>query len=83
LNRRLAERDVTVVLDAKTKEWVAEKGYDPVYGARPLRRYLQRQIETKLARSLIAGEVKGGSEVRFTVKDGELTMQGARPAPGH
>ena len=48
---------MTVVLDKKAKEWAAEKGYDPVFGARPLKRFLQRNIETKLARALISGEV--------------------------
>jgi len=74
LNRRLAERRVTVTLDAKAKAWAAEKGYDPVYGARPLKRFLQRNIENKLARLLISGEVAEGSAVKFTVKNGELTM---------
>ena len=74
LNRRLAERRVTVTLDAKAKEWAAEKGYDPVFGARPLKRFLQRQIETRLARALITGEVAEGRQVRFTVKGDALAM---------
>jgi ATP-dependent Clp protease ATP-binding subunit ClpB len=74
LNRRLAERRVTVALDAKAKAWAAEKGYDPVYGARPLKRFLQRNIENKLARLLITGEVAEGRAVKFTVKDDELVM---------
>jgi ATP-dependent Clp protease ATP-binding subunit ClpB len=74
LNRRLADRRVTVKLDQKAKEWAAEKGYDPVFGARPLKRFLQRQIETKLARALIGGEVAEGQEVKFTVKDDTLEM---------
>ena len=74
LNRRLVERRVTVTLDAKAKEWTAEKGYDPVFGARPLKRFLQRSIETKLARALIAGEISEGSEVIFTVERDELVM---------
>jgi ATP-dependent Clp protease ATP-binding subunit ClpB len=77
LNRRLADRRVTVTLDAKAKEWTAEKGYDPVFGARPLKRFLQRSIETKLARALISGEVGEGSAVTFTVKNDELAMAGA------
>ena len=76
LNKRLADRRVTVVLDKKAKEWAAEKGYDPVFGARPLKRFLQRNIETKLARALIGGEVAEGAEVKFTVKDDELVMKG-------
>ncbi len=74
LNRRLAERRVTVKLDAKAKEWAAEKGYDPVFGARPLKRFLQRQIETKLARALIGGDVADGATVAFKVKGDELVM---------
>jgi ATP-dependent Clp protease ATP-binding subunit ClpB len=75
LNKRLAERRVTVTLDKKAREWAAEKGYDPVFGARPLKRFLQRQIETKLARALIAGTVAEGSEVKFVVKGDELVMK--------
>jgi ATP-dependent Clp protease ATP-binding subunit ClpB len=74
LNKRLAERRVTVQLDAKAKEWVAEKGYDPVFGARPLKRFLQRSIETKLARALISGAVEEGSDLTFTVRDNELAF---------
>jgi ATP-dependent Clp protease ATP-binding subunit ClpB len=76
LNRRLAERRVTVTLDAKAKEWTAEKGYDPVFGARPLKRFLQRSIETKLARALIAGDIGEGTDVVFTVERDELVMAG-------
>jgi len=74
LNTRLAERRVTVTLDKKAKAWVGEKGYDPVFGARPLKRFLQRHIETKLARALIAGEIPEGRDVTFKVKDEELVM---------
>ncbi|RXK53372.1 ATP-dependent chaperone ClpB [Oleiharenicola lentus] len=72
LNKRLAERRVTVKLDAKAREWVAEKGYDPVFGARPLKRFLQRHLETRLARALIAGEVAEDSTLTFTVQHDEL-----------
>jgi ATP-dependent Clp protease ATP-binding subunit ClpB len=72
LNKRLSDRRVTVKLDAKAKDWVAEKGYDPVFGARPLKRFLQRHVETKLARALIAGEVAEGTDVAFTVQNDEL-----------
>src|SRR6185295_19023125 len=79
LNKRLADRRVTVVLDKKAREWAAEKGYDPVFGARPLKRFLQRHLETKLARALINGEVGEGAEVAFTVQKDELTL--VQPAP--
>ncbi len=74
LNTRLAERRITVALDKKARLWAAEKGYDPVFGARPLKRYLQRQIETRLARLLIEGKVAEGSTVTFSVKDGEWVV---------
>ncbi len=74
VNKRLAERRITVKLDAKAKEWVAEKGYDPVFGARPLKRFLQRHLETRLARAIIAGEVEEGASVTFKVKEGELVL---------
>ena len=81
LNRRLADRRVTVTLDAKAKAWAAERGYDPVFGARPLKRFLQRHLETRLARALIRGEVAEGAELVFTVKDDELaTAQSSRSA---
>lgn len=74
LNRRLADRRVTVTLEKKAKAWVGERGYDPVFGARPLKRFLQRNIETMLARALMTGEVTEGSEVTFKVKDDQLVM---------
>ena len=76
LNRRLAERRVTVTLDEKAKAWAAEKGYDPVFGARPLKRFLQRQIETKFARALISREIHEDSTVTFHVKGDELVLAG-------
>ena len=51
-----------------------EKGYDPVFGARPLKRFLQRHLETRLARALISGEVGEDSTVTFKVKDDELVL---------
>lgn len=75
LNRRLSDRRVNVKLDGRARDWAAEKGYDPVFGARPLKRFLQRQIETRLAKALITGEVAEGSEVKFTIKDDALVMK--------
>jgi ATP-dependent Clp protease ATP-binding subunit ClpB len=72
LNKRLKDRRVKVELDLTARTWAAEKGYDPIYGARPLKRFLQRQLETRLARSLIAGEIAEGDTVQFTVRDGVL-----------
>src|SRR5258708_5109895 len=74
VNRRLVDKRVTVSLDTKAKEWVAEKGYDPVFGARPLKRFLQRHLETRLARALISGEVGEDPGVTFKVKGDELVL---------
>jgi ATP-dependent Clp protease ATP-binding subunit ClpB len=74
LNHRLADQRVVVALDKKAREWAAEKGYDPVFGARPLKRYIQRQIETRLARGLVAGDIAAGTTVTFSVKDGEWVV---------
>ncbi|HEY1108991.1 MAG TPA: AAA family ATPase, partial [Opitutaceae bacterium] len=75
LNKRLADRRVTVKLDKKAHEWAAERGYDPVFGARPLKRFLQRNIETKLARALLSGDVTEGSDLTFTVREDQLTFE--------
>ena len=75
LNKRLEDRKVSVVFTEAAKKWIGEKGYDPTYGARPLKRFLQKQVETQLARALVAGDVEEGSEVTFSVKDDELVMQ--------
>jgi ATP-dependent Clp protease ATP-binding subunit ClpB len=74
LNKRLADRRITVRLDQKAKDWVAEKGYDPVFGARPLKRFLQRQLETKLARALLGGKVAEDTVVTFAAKGDELAI---------
>ena len=75
LNERLVDRKVKVKLTAKSRKWIAEKGYDPTYGARPLKRFLQKQVETRLARALVAGEIEEGSVVTLSVKDDELKMK--------
>jgi ATP-dependent Clp protease ATP-binding subunit ClpB len=80
LNKRLADRRITVALDKKAHEWVAEKGYDPVFGARPLKRFLQRNIETKLARGLIAGDIAEGTALTYTVENDEQAPLQGEPA---
>jgi ATP-dependent Clp protease ATP-binding subunit ClpB len=69
LNKRLRDRKITIVLDDAARHWFAEKGYDPVYGARPLRRLLQKQIENALARGIISGDIREGSTVQFGIAD--------------
>ena len=75
LNKRLVDRKVSVSFTPAAKKWIGEKGYDPTYGARPLKRFLQKQVETQLARALVAGEVHEGAEVTFSSKDDELVMK--------
>ncbi|MBI5687919.1 MAG: ATP-dependent chaperone ClpB [Verrucomicrobia bacterium] len=70
---RLAERRITLDVAARAKEHLAKLGYDPVYGARPIKRMIQRELETPLSKRLLAGEVSDGSRVRVDLKDGELT----------
>ncbi len=72
LNKTLEERRIVVTLDKMAKEWVAERGFDPVYGARPLKRYMQRSIQTSLARAIIEGTIQEGSEVAYTLIGDEL-----------
>jgi ATP-dependent Clp protease ATP-binding subunit ClpB len=78
LNKRLLDRKIIVGFTAAAKKWIGEKGYDPTYGARPLKRFLQKQVETQLARALVSGEVEEGSEVSFSVKDDQLVMKVTR-----
>lgn len=66
LNRRLAEHRITVALDKSAHAWVAENGVDPVYGARPLRRFIQKEIETPLAKAIVGGNVCDGQTVTFS-----------------
>jgi len=72
LNRRLADRQLTVELTDEAKELVADRGYDPVYGARPLKRYIQQHVETLAAELILSGSLHEGSVIRIGVKDGEL-----------
>ena len=72
INRRLADRRISIEVSPAGRQWLADRGYDPVYGARPLRRLLQSTVEDQLARKLLAGEVADGSLVRVDVApDGE------------
>jgi ATP-dependent Clp protease ATP-binding subunit ClpB len=73
LRRRLQERDITLALSDEARTLLARAGYDPVYGARPLKRFLQRAVETVLARKLIAGEITDGSAVTIDT-DGEKLL---------
>ncbi|MEG6507012.1 ATP-dependent chaperone ClpB [Nitratidesulfovibrio sp. 1201_IL3209] len=75
LRARLADRKITVELTDAARDFIAESAYDPVYGARPLRRYLQTNVETPLARRLISGDLKDGQHVTIGVRLDKLTFE--------
>ncbi|RLB70729.1 MAG: ATP-dependent chaperone ClpB [Deltaproteobacteria bacterium] len=75
LRKRMAEKNLGLQLTDAACDYIAETAYDPVYGARPLKRFLQRQLETKVARVLIAGEIADGSQVVVDVSAGELVVK--------
>jgi ATP-dependent Clp protease ATP-binding subunit ClpB len=70
LARRLSDRRLELAVTPQARGWLAERGYDPVYGARPLRRLMQRQIDDQLARAILAGDVRDGDTVRVDVAAG-------------
>ena len=72
LRRRLADQSLKLELTDEAKALIIERGYDPLYGARPLRRMLQSSVETLLARTILRGEIKAGSTITVDVADGEL-----------
>jgi len=78
LRQRLTERRIELELTEAAKEYVAREGYDPVYGARPLKRFLQRHVETALSRKLLAGEISDNSRVVADFKKGELIFRTER-----
>ena len=74
LERRLKDRDIRLEIGDAAKEFVAKTGYDPVYGARPLKRFLQRELETRIGRALIGGGVQDGSTVKVDLQGDELSV---------
>ncbi len=75
LNDRIADRDLTVELTDAAKSFVVERGYDPIYGARPLKRFLQKNVETLAARTILSGEVGMGDVIGIDVKNDELVAE--------
>ncbi|MGD2114582.1 MAG: ATP-dependent chaperone ClpB, partial [Acidobacteriota bacterium] len=80
LGKRLADRNLSLELTEEARRLVARRGFDPVYGARPLKRYLQHQLESKIGRAIIAGDVVDGSALRVDAVDGELAVEVSQPA---
>jgi ATP-dependent Clp protease ATP-binding subunit ClpB len=79
LRQRLKERNIALHLDDTARELIARVSYDPVYGARPLKRYIQSTLETRLGRAIVAGEVPDGGEIIITSDKGQLKIETAHP----
>ena len=80
VRKRLEERNVTVELSPEAKVWLAKEGFDPVFGARPLRRTIQRLVENPLATRILKGEFRDGEHILVDVTEGGLTFQREEPA---
>jgi ATP-dependent Clp protease ATP-binding subunit ClpB len=76
LTRLLEERKIVLTLDAAARDWLAGKGWDPAYGARPLKRVIQRNLQDPLAEMILAGEIKDGDHVAISAKGNVLTFNG-------
>jgi ATP-dependent Clp protease ATP-binding subunit ClpC len=77
LRKRLNEQEIDFVLTDEAKKFLSKEGFDPAYGARPLRRAIQRHIEDRLSEELLTGSIKKGDIVKIDVKDGTLTVEKA------
>ena len=82
INRRLEDKQLKVQLTASAKDFIIDSAYDPIYGARPLRRYLQHTVETLISRKIIAGEVESGDTLTVDCKDGALAVSASQVFTG-
>jgi ATP-dependent Clp protease ATP-binding subunit ClpB len=83
LRSRLANRRMTLEVTEDARRFIARQGYDPVYGARPLRRFIAREVETRIGRALLAGDVLDGAVIRVELADGALAVAYQNPAAEH
>lgn len=74
LQNRLKNQQIDIVITEEAKGYIANNGFDPIYGARPLKRFIQRNIETKIAREIIAGRIHDQSKVEININNGEITL---------
>ena len=74
LRDRLAERQMTLEVTAEARRFIAEQGFDPVYGARPLRRFIASEVETRIGRALLAGDARDGAVITVDYAGTELTV---------
>jgi ATP-dependent Clp protease ATP-binding subunit ClpB len=81
LRTRLADRRITVEVSDEAKDFLGAQGYDPVYGARPLKRFLQRELETRIGRKIVAGEVPDGTVLEVAMKGGAITVEARANEP--
>jgi ATP-dependent Clp protease ATP-binding subunit ClpB len=79
LRKLLEDRKIELSLDSKARDWLAAKGWDPAYGARPLKRVIQRNVQDPLAEMILAGDVRDGSQVKISAAKGGLTFNGKKP----
>ena len=77
---RLADRQMKLEVGDSAKHFIAEQGFDPVYGARPLRRFIAREVETRIGRALLAGDARDGAVIRIEYTNGELTVSYDNPS---
>ena len=75
LQARLSEQQIKLSINDEAKEYIAENGFDPVYGARPLKRFIQRNLETKIARCIIAGEIRESQQVTIIVQNNDIGFE--------
>jgi len=80
LRARLGERQLKLQITDDARRFIAQQGYDPVYGARPLRRFISREVETRIGRALLTGDILDGADIRVGYADGELTVGYENPA---
>jgi ATP-dependent Clp protease ATP-binding subunit ClpB len=80
LGRRLSDRQIDLQISDEARDFIAREAYDPVYGARPLKRYLQHQLETRIGRALIGGEIGRGALVTVEVADQQLQVEVVPPS---
>ena len=73
LNRRLKDQELSLALTKAAKDYIIEGGYDPVYGARPLKRYVQKYVETLTAKLILSGDIRANDRIVIDVENGELT----------
>jgi ATP-dependent Clp protease ATP-binding subunit ClpB len=76
LQRLLDERKITITLDGKGRDWLADKGYDPAYGARPLKRVIQKSVQDPLAELILSGKIKDGEVVKISAGRDGLSFNG-------